>query len=141
MMNVEDVMTRDPKVVDPETPIREALRLMREGRFRRLPVLEQGQLVGILSDRDLRQAMNTPFILHDREQDDYILDHLKVGMCMSTEVHTLEPGDSLERAASLMKQHKVGGCPVLEEGRLVGIVTESDLLDYLVRCLQAGELL
>lgn len=140
-MKVADVMTKNPKVVTPDAPIREALRLMREGCFRRLPVVEGGKLVGILSDRDLRQAMNTPVILHEREQDDYILDHVRVGMCMSSEVHTLEPGDSLERAASIMKEKKVGGCPVVQEGGLVGILTESDLLEYLVRSIKAGRLL
>lgn len=141
MTVVADVMTRNPRMVDPEAPLREALRIMREGGFRRLPVVDRGVLRGMLSDRDLRQAMNTPVILHEREQDDYVLDHVKVGNCMTTEVFSLAPHDSLEKAASLMKEKKVGGCPVLDGGTLVGIITESDLLEYLVKCLRAGRLL
>lgn len=140
-MKVADVMTRNPQVVSPEAPIRKALGLMKEGGFRRLPVVEGGKLVGILSDRDLRQAMNTPVLLHERKQDEYVLDHVKVGMCMSSGLHTLSPEDSLEKAARLMKEKKVGGCPVINRGELVGIITESDLLDYLVKSLEAGRLL
>ncbi len=140
-MKVADVMTRDPKVIGPEAPIRQALRLMKEGGFRRVPVVRNGELIGILSDRDLRQAMNAPVLLHERKQDEYILDNVKVGMCMSTELYTLSPKDSLAKAALLMKEKKVGGCPVVDEGKLVGIITESDLLEYLVRSIEAGKLL
>jgi len=140
-MKVTDVMTKSPKVVNPEDPIRQALKLMKEGRFRRLPVVREGKLVGIISDRDLRQAMNTPVLVHERKQDDYVLDNVKVGMCMSSRLHTLSPEDSLEKAARVMKENKVGGCPVVDRGELVGIITESDLLEYLVRSMEAGRLL
>ncbi|MEJ5377642.1 MAG: CBS domain-containing protein [bacterium] len=140
-MKVADVMTRNPRVIDPEAPIRQALRLLREGGFRRLPVVQDKELVGIISERDLRQAMNTPVLLHERKQDDYILDNVKVGTCMSSQVYTLSPEDSLSKAAALMKEKKVGGCPVIHRGELVGIITESDLLDYLVRSIEAGRLL
>jgi len=141
MKHVADVMTCGPRVIGPDRPIREALRLMQEGGFRRLPVVEAGRLVGILSDRDLRQAMNIPMILRERHYDEYILDHVQVGTCMTTDVLVLSPQDSLEKAAKLMRDRKVGGCPVLEDGRLVGMITESDLLGYLIGCLESGMLL
>lgn len=140
-MKVADVMTRDPQVVSPEASIRQALKLMREGGFRRVPVVREGVLVGILSERDLRQAMNTPVLVHEKKLDDYVLDQVKVGMCMSTQVYTLNPEDPLDKAARIMKEKKVGGCPVTEGGELVGIITESDLLDYLIRSIQEGRLL
>lgn len=141
MKDVADVMTRDPKVIGPDRPIREALRLMQEGGFRRLPVVEGGRLVGILSDRDLRQAMNIPMILREKHYDEYVLEHVQVGTCMTTDVLVLSPQDPLEKAAKLMRDEKVGGCPVLEDGRLVGMITESDLLGYLIGCLERGTLL
>ncbi len=139
MKRVEEVMTCDPMHISPDVPIRRALELMRQGGFRRLPVVEGGKVVGILSDRDLRRAMNTPMVVHEKGRDDYIMDHVPVGACMTAEVATLSPGDSLEAAAKRLRALKVGGCPVVDEaGRLVGILTESDLLDYLIRCLEAG---
>lgn len=141
MKRVADVMTPDPKVIGPERPIREAVRLMQEGGFRRLPVVEAGRLVGILSDRDLRQAMNIPMILREKHYDEYVLDHVQVGTCMTTDVLVLCPQDSLEKAAKLMRDRKVGGCPVLEDDRIVGMITESDLLGYLIGCLEKGVLL
>lgn len=140
-MKVADVMTRNPQMVSPEAPIRQALKLMKDGGFRRLPVVREGELVGIVSDRDLRQAMNTPVLLHERKHDDYVLNNVQVGMCMSSRLYTLGPEDSLEKAARLMKEKKIGGCPVTNRGELVGIITESDLLEYLVRSLEAGRLL
>lgn len=141
MFRVRDVMTENPVCVSPDAPLREALDLMKRGKFRRLPVVEQGRMVGIISDRDLRLAMNTPVLVHEKEQDEFVLDSVKVGSCMTTEVHTLEPEDSLEKAACLMRDKKVGGCPVLAGERLVGILTESDLLEYLIRSLREGRLL
>jgi len=141
MKRVADVMTPNPKTIQPDAPIRRALEMMRQGGFRRLPVVEEGHLVGILSDRDLRMAMDTPMIVHEKEHDVYILDHVQVGMCMTGEVVTLSPRDTLAQAAKVMKDLKVGGCPVVEDGRLVGILTESDLLDYLLRSMEAGSLL
>lgn len=141
MLKVRDVMTGNPICVSPEAPLREALNLMKKGRFRRLPVVEGGRILGIISDRDLRLAMNTPVLVHEKDHDEFVLDTVKVGTCMTTEVYTLEPEDSLEKAACLMRDKKVGGCPVLEGDRLVGILTESDLLEYLIRSLREGRLL
>lgn len=141
MKNVAEVMTPNPISIAPEAPIRKALELMRQGAFRRLPVVEDGQLVGIFCDRDLRQAMSTPVVVHEKHYDDYILDHVQIGNAMTTEVLTITPQDSLAKAAKLMHDRKVGGLPVIENGSLVGILTESDLLDYLTECLEAGTLL
>jgi len=114
---------------------------MRDGGFRRIPVLDEGSLVGILSERDLRMAMNSPVVVHERTQDDFLLDSVRVGSCMTTEVITVTPEDTLLHAARLLKHYKIGGLPVLDQGNLVGILTESDLLAYLVECLETGALL
>ncbi len=141
MKRVADVMTRDPITIGPDEPIRTALGLMQQGGFRRLPVMESGRLVGIFSDRDLRKCMNIPMVVHEKEYDDYVLDHIQVGSCMSVNPFTLSPDDFLEMAAKLMRDWKVGGCPVMAGDEIVGILTESDLLTYLVDSLEAGTLL
>ena len=140
MERVADVMARDVVCIGPDEPVRKALELLGRGAFRRLPVVESGRLVGILCDRDLRQAMNSPVLVHERGQDDYLLDHVQVGNCMTTDVLTISPEDALETAAKQMRARKIGGLPVLQEDKLVGIITESDLLGYLIRCLEAGKL-
>jgi acetoin utilization protein AcuB len=97
--------------------------------------------VGIFCDRDLRQAKNTPVVVHEKDYDDYILDHVQIGNAMTTEILTIALDDSLEKAARLMNERKIGGLPVIQGGKLVGILTESDLLSYLIQCLQADRLL
>jgi len=141
MKRVADVMTPNPIAIGPDEPIRKALESMQNGGFRRLPVMESGRLVGIFSDRDLRQCMNISMVVHEKSYDDYVLDHLQVGNCMTANPFTLSPDDPLRTAAKLMRDWKVGGCPVMAGDEIVGIVTESDLLTYLVDSLEAGTLL
>ncbi len=92
---------------------------MREGRFRSLPVLDEGTLVGIITDRDIREHAGR-------------LEDTKVALAMTKEVMTVKPDTSIWDAARLMIDHKVGGLPVVEDGQLVGIVTTIDLLKAFV---------
>ncbi len=134
---VADIMTRNPVTVTPRNAIRTAINLMREGGYRRLPVLDRGRLVGIITDRDLRRAANSPFVVREQWYDNFILDHIEVGSCMTPNPMTIEPNASIAEAARLMRNHKIGGLPVVAEGQLVGIVTETDLLDFLIETLAA----
>ena len=88
---------------------------MEAGGFRRLPVLDDGRLVGILTERDLHQYAG-------------YLESTRVTAAMSTALVTVTPYDTVEDAARLMLKHKIGGLPIVAEGKLVGIVTTSDLL-------------
>lgn len=121
---VRDVMVTDLVTVGPGDTAREAYKLMRDGRFRHLPVLEAGRLVGILSDRDLRPVLLSPGLAHAR-----------VSELMSEDLTTVAPDAPVEDAASLLVVKKIGCLPVLEGDRLVGIVTETDLLAVLVELL------
>ena len=132
---VADIMTRNPATVTPRNAIRTAINLMREGGYRRLPVVDRGRLVGIITDRDLRRAANSPFVVREQWYDNFILDHIEVGSCMTPNPLTIEPNASIADAARLMRNHKIGGLPVVAEGQLVGIVTETDLLDFLIGIL------
>lgn len=133
---VDQVMTREPAVVAPNDPIRAAIERMRERGCRRLPVVEDGNVVGIVSDRDLRRATNSPLVLRERWYDEFMLDHVQVRACMTANPVTVSPATPIVEAAKLMRDKKFGGLPVVADGRLVGIVTETDLLNYLIRTLE-----
>src|SRR5450830_1114774 len=132
---VEQVMTREPATVAPNDPIRAAIERMRERKCRRLPVVEGAQLVGMVTDRDLRRATNSPLVLRERWYDEFMLDHIPVRACMTENPITVTPRTLIAEAARLMRDRKFGGLPVVEGDKLVGIVTETDLLNYLIRIL------
>jgi acetoin utilization protein AcuB len=129
-------MTANPVTVTPRNAIRTAINLMREGGFRRLPVVDRNKLVGVITDRDLRRAANSPYVVREKWYDNFILDHIEVGTCMTPNPITIGPDDSVAEAARLMRDHKIGGLPVVQNGHLVGIVTETDLLDFLIELLE-----
>jgi acetoin utilization protein AcuB len=123
-LTVRDVMATNPVIVHPRETARRAYRLMRDHRFRHLPVVEDGRLVGILSDRDLRPVLLSP-----------TLARAQVGELMSENLTTVTPETLVEEAASLLVVKKIGCLPVVADGALVGIVTETDLLAVLVELL------
>jgi acetoin utilization protein AcuB len=108
-------MTRSPIAVGPRDLLAEAKRKMDEGDFRRLPVVEGGHLVGIITDRDLREHVGQ-------------LEHTRVDAVMTKAVITVTPHMLLDQAANLFVKHKVGGLPVIDGGNLVGIITAVDML-------------
>ena len=132
---VRDIMSPNPVTVTPLNAIRTAVNLMREGGYRRLPVVDRGRLVGIITDRDLRRAANSPFVVREQWYDNFILDHIEVGSCMTPNPLTIEPHATIAEAARQMRNHKIGGLPVVADGQLVGIITETDLLDFLIELL------
>jgi acetoin utilization protein AcuB len=135
-MRVADIMTPNPVTVTPRNAIRTAINLMREGGFRRLPVVDRGRLVGIITDRDLRRAANSPYVVREKWYDNFVLDHIEVGACMTPEPLTIAPDAGVTEAAHLMREHKIGGLPVVSNAQLVGIITETDLLDFLIELLE-----
>jgi acetoin utilization protein AcuB len=136
MIPVSQVMTGNPVTVHGNDPIRKAFDLMIEGQFRRLPVTEGGDLVGIVTDRDLRRATNSPLVLHETWYDEYLLDHITVKACMTPDPITVTSQTPVEVAASIMCERQIGGVPVVDEDKLVGIITRTDLLKFLVKLLK-----
>jgi acetoin utilization protein AcuB len=132
---VADVMTPNPVTISPSNSLRTAKRLMEEGNFRRLPVVEGGRLVGIVTDRDLRLALNSPLVLRDKWYDSYLLDHMSVEACMTPDPVTIGPDASLEEAIRLILERKFSGLPVVKESQVIGIVTVTDLLQFLLGIL------
>ena len=139
-MLVRERMSRHAVTILAGTPITEALRVMRQSQVRRLPVLdESGDMVGIVSEKDLLYAAPSPatslsiYEMHD------LLTRLKVDELMTTEVITVTPNTPLEEAARIMADHKIGGLPVVEGGRLVGIITETDIFKVFLEMLGARD--
>ena len=125
-MVVQEIMTSDPVVVDASAPLRSALRALRALDVRHLPVVDNGQLVGMLSDRDLRLADQPPI---EDDEDENPLDR-PVAEIMSGDVISVAPEDELSALVDLMVEHKVGAVPVVEDhsGDVVGIVSYIDVL-------------
>jgi acetoin utilization protein AcuB len=138
-MFVRDVMQTSVVTVTPETTLPEATRLASRRGIRHLPVLEDGKLVGILSDRDLKRAMASPATSLEAHELTYLLDRLTIRQLMTRAVIVIGPMFPIEDAARLMVQEKIGALPVTDGDRLVGIVTETDVLSLFVRALGAGE--
>ena len=126
-------MTRDPKTVGPEDPLTRAADLMRKYRINHLPVVEEGKLVGILSDTDLRNASLTSD--HLSGLGELQVPDRKVREVMKTEVWSLTPEDSVEDALLIIQRKKFGALPVLSGGRLVGIITQLDLINTFIDVL------
>ncbi len=138
-MVVRQIMTSPVVSVDADASIGTALQLMHAGNFRRLPVLQDGRLVGIITDRDLRLATNSPLVLSEKWYSDFILDSIKVKSCMTADPVTISPETSILAAAKLMRERKFGGLPVVEDDHLVGMITVTDLLDCLIHLLEERE--
>lgn len=128
-MRVEQIMRRRIVTATPSTTLKEALALLRGNRIRHLPVVENDTLVGIISDRDMRDALPSSLCEHD---DDEMVLLKPVSEIMHKEVITAHPLDFIEDAAATVYDYKVGSLPVVESGKLVGIITESDILYRLV---------
>lgn len=134
-MYVRDHMSPDPIVVAPGDTLRKARQLIKDYGLRRFPVVENGDLVGIVTDRDVRQADISSAVMQERRYVDYILDRIQVGGIMTSHPITVTPGTSLREAADLILKNKIGGLPVIDSGRLVGIITETDLIKALMAML------
>ena len=134
-MRVVDVMTRDPLTVTPTETIGQADELMNTNRIRQLPVAQEKELVGIVTDRDIRSFLSGS-LLESPEARDRALN-TEVREIMTTEPITVSPDDDLREAVELMIDEKIGGIPVVDEAEgLVGIVTYVDVLECFWNRLQ-----
>src|SRR5215218_3875182 len=135
MLLVQDSMTREVAVLPPQATAGEALALCRERRIRHVPVLEDGRLVGIVSDRDLRSA--TPALGDPARAE--ALGRIVVSEVMASDVTTAQPEDPIEEAANAMREKKIGCLPVVKGDALVGIISSSDVMEALVYLMGAHE--
>lgn len=128
-MNVADIMTTNPTTVGLDTTLGRALDVMQHVGCRHLPIMSRdGHLVGILSDRDCRTAMNSPHVLRERWQDEELSDKLTVRSAMTAAPIITEANVSARQAARLMLENHIGCLPVMRGETLIGIITTSDIL-------------
>jgi acetoin utilization protein AcuB len=130
-MLVNQIMSKDVVTVAPTDSLGRADDLLIHGRFRHLPVLDGKQVVGIVSDRDIR----VPLFLNDRETALRVMDEKQIREIMRHPVLTASPLMTVEQAAAIMHDNKIGCLPVVDEDRLVGIVSESDIFRVFVQMM------
>jgi acetoin utilization protein AcuB len=132
-MIVAKRMMRNPVFVDENDSMKKAMDLLKEREIRHLPVLKDGEkLVGIVTERDIKQASPSPATALEIREIYYLLDKVKVKQIMTRRPYTVSSNAPIEEAALIMREKKIGCLPVVEEGRLVGILTETDILDAFI---------
>jgi acetoin utilization protein AcuB len=137
---VKERMTPNPTVIGPEASVPQAIKIMHEGHIRRMPVVDEGgRLIGIVSEKDLLLASPSPATSLSVWEITYLLGEIKIRSVMTSKVITVTGDTPLEDAARIMADNKVGGLPVLADGALVGIITETDLFRVFVELLGARE--
>ena len=133
IIRVKEWMTTPVISVDADTPVADAYNIMMERSIRRLPVVQNGKLVGIVTLGDLREARPSSATSLSIYELNYLLSKLTVDKVMTHNPFTMSPETPIQIAAKMMMDRKVGGLPVVdEEGHLVGIITESDIFSMLV---------
>lgn len=139
-MLVKDRMTPNPHTITPETAVAEALSFMRQHKIRRLPVVDKrGRLVGIVAEKDLLYASPSPATSLSVYEIGYLLSKLQVKEIMTTDVATIAFDAPLETAACTMVDRAVGGLPVMDKNRVVGIITETDIFKTTLELLGVRE--
>lgn len=141
-MEVREVMTGAVISVQPDTPVLEARHLMLDKRIRHLLITDpSGRLEGIITDRDIRLNLPSQATSLSVWEVNYLLTRLTVGSVMTKSVVTIGPEAPVSAAAKLMLEHRIGALPVVEAGRLVGIITETDMLRVLVKSAELASAL
>lgn len=134
-MFIRNRMTKNPHTISSDTSISDAVALFREKGFKRFPVVDNGRIVGILTKEDIQTVSPTKATSLSIFEVNYFLSKITVKEAMTKNVITIGPDNLLEEAAVKMRKNKISTLPVLENGKLVGIITESDIFDAYVDLL------
>jgi acetoin utilization protein AcuB len=134
-MLIKDIMQAHVVTSTLETRIPDLVRVLQRRGLRHIPVVDEGKLVGIISDRDVKQAMTSAALSAEGRERDRLLGGLTAGQIMTRTVTTIGPMFGVEDAARLMVTQKISALPVTDADRLVGIVTETDVLSLFVRAM------
>jgi len=138
-MKVRDLMSADPIAVSPDTTVFDARQTMVKERIRHLLVTEGQRLLGIVTDRDIRLNLPSQATSLSVWEVNYLLARLTVEEVMTTGVIIIGPDQNARNAARLMLEHKIGALPVLDGERLIGIITETDVLRAFARTPEPAE--
>lgn len=131
-VKVGEIMVRNPLTLTPGSRVINARKLMFDYELSRFPVVEEGKLVGMLSERDVALAFNAFRKLVSKENQPSRVEHLLVGDIMKQDTLFLNPDSTVGEAVALMLQHRISGLPVLSNGALVGVITKTDIIKLLV---------
>jgi acetoin utilization protein AcuB len=138
-MLVGERMSHPVITIPPDLPIIDALNLMKRERIRRTPVVKDGKLVGIVSDKDLLNASPSPATSLSIWEMNYLLSKINVRDVMTRQVLTVTEDTAIEQAARIMADNKIGGLPVMRGEAVVGIITETDLFKIFLELMGARE--
>ena len=131
MLTTNDLMTIDPDTVTPETSLREVVALMNKMGNRQLLVVENDELVGIITDRDIRLAVNSPLVSDEPLERMEILEQFKAESCMTRDPKSVNSNTPIHKVAELLSAYKYGALPVVDDKKLIGIITVTDLLNQM----------
>jgi acetoin utilization protein AcuB len=134
-MFVKNRMTTEVITLNPDQTLLKAMTLIQQKRIRHLPVVQEGKVVGIITERDVRKAGASDSTSLSIFELNYLMDQIKVSSFMIKKVITVSPDEPIEAAAKLIYDHKIGALPVVEENRLVGLITKSDILETFIEVL------
>ena len=138
-MLVRTWMSTDPITISPKASMHDATKLMHDHEIRHLPVVDGDRLVGIVTLSDIRKASPSPATTLSIGEVRYLVDQIMVGDIMTKDPQTVSPDTTVEDAALKGYKHGFGSLPVVEDGRLVGIITQADLLQVMMNIFEAGE--
>ena len=129
---IRDWMTSDPFTIHPQQTVPQAHQMMKKKRIRRLPVVENNELIGIVTYGDIREAQPSNATSLSIYELNYLISLLTIDNVMTPDPITVEADSTIAEAAQIMLEYKVGGLPVLDDGNLVGIITETDICRVVV---------
>ena len=138
-MFVGERMSRPVISVSPDTPINDALAMFKKEHIRRTPVIKDGKLIGIVSERDLLNAAPSSATTLSVWEMNYLISKVKVKDVMSKKVISVNKDTPIEEAARIMADKKIGGMPVLDRDKVVGMITETDLFKVFLELMGARD--
>jgi len=139
-MLVEQRMSRPVIAIPPDMVIHDAQNLFKQEKIRRAPVVKDGKLIGIVSDQDLINATPSQATSLNRWEMNYLLSKLTVKDIMTKNVITIDENTPIEQAARIMADEKIGGLPVMRDGKVAGMITETDLFKVFLELMGARDL-
>ncbi len=138
-MFVGERMSHPVISVAPETPVHDALAMFKKDHIRRAPVIKNGKLLGIVTETDLLNASPSPATTLSVWEMNYLMSKVTVKQVMSKKVKSIDVDTPIEEAARIMADSKIGGMPVTHAGKIVGMITETDLFKVLLELMGARE--
>lgn len=132
-MFVRDCMTANPITISSSTPVLEALNILKKNKIRQLPVSDKNQLVGLVTRHELLTVSPSPATTLSVYEMNYLLAKMEVREVMNKRPVTVEPSTTIEESALIMRDNKLDALLVTENGKLVGIITESDIFEQMIR--------